>query len=360
MKNRYSNLELLRIISMFFIVMHHYAIHGSAPWANHFHSNIAMTESIYLLFLSIGKAAVVAFVLIGAYFLSEKEFKLWRIVNLCINTFVYSWLIFILLKVCNVKLPALVSGYNLWFPIPIPSNYWFVISYVYMLLLMPFLNLILSHCSKRQILLLLSMLFVFWCILQFLPNNKPDNIDYDFFSTNNYFLFIYLIGGYIRKYYKNGSQARTLIYLIMSLAITFIVGFLIVRYYGIYYDRLWCISAVINDPFGIMIGVSLFLTFKNMKIKTNLVINYISKSMFGVYLIHDNSYIREFLWGKLINTMPLASNSVKYLLYGFTISICVFVVCICIDVIKRLTIDPLILREGQRLTSRVVSWSKKL
>lgn len=359
MKTRDSNLELLRIVSMFLIVIHHYAIHGSAAWAQHFQSSIAATEGIYLFLLLIGKAAVVAFVLIGAYFLSEKEFKLWRIINLCITTFIYSWIIFLFLKLCKFEFPSL-SSYNLWFPLPIPSNYWFVIAYVYMLLLMPFMNLILQKCSKQQIILIIGLLCILWCILQFIPDNKPDNSNYDFFSTNNYFLLIYLIGGYIRKYNSRRSLAYSSLCLMISiLAVIGIIIMVMHRNESIYYDRLWRIFAVINDPFGLLIGVTLFMTFKDMTIKTNGVINYISKSMFGVYLIHDNSYVRDILWHNVINTTFLSHHPLEYIFFGLVISICIFSICIFIDIIKRVVIDPLIIKRFQELTNRFLIWSRK-
>lgn len=308
MKQRESNLELLRIVSMFLIVMHHFAIHGCEPWANHFHQGIIDTENIYLILLSLGKAAVVAFVLIGAYFLSEKKFKLWRVVNLCLTTFIYSWLIYLILFFCFPSALKIETIPNVWLPIPIPSNYWFVIAYVYMLLMMPFLNLILDKCSQRQVIIIICGLILFWCILQFVPNSKLDNVDYDFFSTNNYFLLIYLIGGYIRRYGKLKSFTKSCFLLLITLLITELVVFIILNYYSKFYDYLWWISATNNGPFGMLIGVPLFLVFKNMHIGYIRFINYVSRSMFGVYLIHDNSFLRDILWKKIINTAPLADN----------------------------------------------------
>lgn len=359
MKERKSNLELLRIISMFLIVIHHFAVHGSEIWANHFHQNYVQTENIYLLLLSFGKAAVVAFVLIGAYFLSEKQFKLSRIVNLCLNTLIYSWLIYLILFFIDPKLVAQESGVNLWLPIPIPSNYWFVIAYVYMLIMMPLVNYGLRKCNKRQLLFVILLLFFFWCILQFIPNNKLDNSDYNFYTTNNYFLFIYVIGGFIRKYNLGNNLIKSFLLLIVFLLVLEIIILVILGSYSKNYDFLWGILANNNSPFGILIGIPLFLTFKNLNIGYNRIINYISKSMFGVYLIHDNSFVRSFLWKKIVKTAPIANKPGKYLQYGLTISFFTFCICICIDIFKRIVMDPLINKVLKKYTQKFLIWLKE-
>lgn len=310
-----------------------------------------------MMFLGVGKAAVVAFVLIGAFFLSEKQFKLSRVVKLCITTFIYSWLVYLGLMLYDPKLVSAEKISDIWLPIPLPSNYWFVIGYVYMLLLMPFMNLILRRCSQRQLKIILGLLFIFWCVMQFMPNNKLDNANYNFFDTDNYFVFIYLIGGYIRKYNTQGSFMLSILSLIGMLLLTFMVVFIIITFYTNYYDEMWIIMANNNTPVSILIGVPLFLTFKNLHIGHSLIINYISKSMFGVYLIHDNSFMRPFLWQQLVHTAPYAKQAGQYLQYGIITSVVIFCACIVVDVLKRLIIDSVIMKPISQLTKQFVSWT---
>ena len=55
-----------------------------------------------------------------------------------------------------------------------------------------------------------------------------------------------------------------------------------------------------NTISGITCAVLLFCGFKNMKMKSNYTVNKIAGCMFGVYLFHDNPYIRYFLWIKVL------------------------------------------------------------
>lgn len=341
---------------MFCIVLHHYAYHGSIQWAAQYNHNILATEKIYLFLCCLGKAAVVAFVLIGAYFLSEKQFKLWRVVNLCTTTFVYSWLIYLILAWKFPQLIANVPKYSIWLPIPIPSNYWFVISYVYMLCCMPFMNLILHRLNRRQLLSILVLMFMFWNILQFITNKKLDNDQWNFFTNNNYFLFIYLIAGYIRRYRpKNISKIwSSFVFLLFSLTIVIV---LICNVSKNDYGLLGAMMATLNNPFSLILGIAIFSFFNNLNIGSIPAVNFIASSMFGVYLIHDNSFIRPFLWHTVSHSFVYANNPLTYFNYGLTICILTFISCILIDIVKRYSIDFLVNRFMAMATARYLKWT---
>ena len=76
---RNSNLELLRIIAMVFIVSHHFAVHGFGD-CNFVISN---PNNYLIYFLSIfGKIGVDIFVLISAYFMVNSRFTLRKLLVL--------------------------------------------------------------------------------------------------------------------------------------------------------------------------------------------------------------------------------------------------------------------------------------
>lgn len=342
---------------MFCIVLHHFAYHGSMSWATTYNKAFLKTDQIYLFLACLGKAAVIAFVMTGAWFLSKKQFKLWRVINLCITTFVYSWLIFIVLR---WKFPGLINGVknNIWLPIPIPSNYWFVIAYCYMLLFMPFLNIILNKLSRRQVICLIFLFSVLWTIIQFIPNQKLDNNDYNFFNLNNYFLLIYLIAGYLRKY--TPSWATSFIkstFMLVCVLVIILLAILSISKNS--YNVFAGLMASLNNPFSLCLGISIFLFFNNMSLGHSRIINYISKSMFGVYLIHDNSFIRPVIWQKLVKTITLSKYPFKYLEYGLIVSLYIFVICTFIDILKRIAIDPVINFFAIKVTRGFLKWSLK-
>lgn len=71
----------------------------------------------------------------------------------------------------------------------------------------------------------------------------------------------------------------------------------------------------LNKITVIIISINLFLIFLNVNIRSNKIINEISKSTFGVYLIHEHYLMRMFLWEKLFNASKI-SNSLKLIMYG--------------------------------------------
>lgn len=71
-KDRNASIELLRIFSMFAIVIHHYAYHGTFNWTA-YNPNVAGALKINIFLHFFGKLGVVIFVMIGAYFLCEKS-----------------------------------------------------------------------------------------------------------------------------------------------------------------------------------------------------------------------------------------------------------------------------------------------
>ena len=69
MKNRNSNIEILRIISVFMILFSHYSVHNGIT-----NSDLPIGINRYLLEISIlGNIGVIIFVLISGYFSINKK-----------------------------------------------------------------------------------------------------------------------------------------------------------------------------------------------------------------------------------------------------------------------------------------------
>ena len=89
-KQRSSNLELLRIISMFLIVMHHYAVHGGFQLLE---KDLSLNKIIIQILSGGGQLGVNLFILISGYFLIDSEFKINKLLKLIFETFFYSVII---------------------------------------------------------------------------------------------------------------------------------------------------------------------------------------------------------------------------------------------------------------------------
>lgn len=85
-----------------------------------------------------------------------------------------------------------------------------------------------------------------------------------------------------------------------------------------------------SSIFSILLAASLLAIFIDMPVKTNKLTNAIGGSTFGVYLIHDNYLIRDFLWKNIFNNSHYA-NSKLLIIHFITSVLIVFVVCAIIE-----------------------------
>lgn len=343
--NRNSSIELLRILSMFAIVIHHYAYHSTFNWGvyNTLYEG-ALKVNLFLHFF--GKLGVDIFVIIGAYFLCEKKFNFKRPINLILTTMFYSFGIYIFLAyVLRVKLLIPISLKGILLPFPLPSGYWFVYSYVVMLFAMPFLNIIINSLERAKLLMLISGLIILWSFLVIrciVFNDKPGTSIDDFgYTSTTFFFLLYFIAAYVRKY--SGKILNSKKYT----AIGSVVGLLLAVVCSYLADSQKLFNGIldtfdINGPIVIATSVFIFSFFRNCHF-SNQVINYIAGSMFSVYLIHEDSFVRPIIWDQLISSKLYVHSGLEYLMAGLFFSLLVFIVCIIIDIVcRRLIFSKLI------------------
>ena len=97
-------------------------------------------------------------------------------------------------------------------------------------------------------------------------------------------------------------------------------------YYGTYFCGQQKLPAFLASLF-------LFLGFKKMKIGYKKSINLISSATFGVYLIHDNNYMRRFLWYTLFHNASYTES--PYLIpHSLCAILLVFVCCTLIELFR--------------------------
>lgn len=191
-KERNSNYELMRIISMFAIIMWHIIIHGGI--LNSCGSN--QLRTVLELILMTIVIHVNSFVMVTGYFQSTSKFrqsKIWSLIN---SSLFYKALIVIIFSVFfGLKLTK-VEFIREFFILNI-DEYWFVKYYIFLYLISPFLNILIQKMSKKQYKCLLITSFLIFSVLPFITSNGT--FSNDGCNLIN-FVFLYFIGGYLRKY----------------------------------------------------------------------------------------------------------------------------------------------------------------
>ena len=335
-KPRESNLELLRILAMFFIVMHHFAVHGGGQLIQVFSANHLWTEFLALW----GKLGVNLFILITGFFYIKSLPKISSVMLLWLTTLSYSivlYLVFILLG----RSFSVIDFVKVMFPVTF-TQYWFISSYVALILLVPFLNVGLHNLNKKQYEILLVVLGIIWSVIPSLMILPPLSGNKWYFSYLSWFVFLYCLSGYIRLYmvdkiseYKI-SRVR-FVFIIAASCVFLWVLFCNYQYHsGTKIWRNWRYFSDMNNIFTLVASVSLFLVFFKINIGYNKSINIIAGTMLGVYLIHDNRFVRHWLWDYVWGVKDHLTDAFYYYLLWSTFAICsTFLLCVLIEMVRK-------------------------
>ena len=294
-KKRDLNFEILRIFSIFLIILHHYALKGGLDAEL---DTFSINKLISNFIVIGGKVGVNLFVLISGYFLINSKFSMKKIIQIVLQVLFYSVICGILAYFLDLKDAKWVI--KSFFPISY-RIYWFATAYVGLYLLSPFINKLLNSITKKQhkylLLILLIMLSLTHSILL---SSEP------YMNDIAWVIFVYMIAAYIKKYdiiepkrncYKFIAIFGYIIMFLIGALCTYLAQKIQIAEEGIHY------YTSMNSIICLITSIAIFMCFKNIKIsdKYNKVICFFSSASFGVYLFHDSA-IREFLWKNILKT----------------------------------------------------------
>lgn len=323
---RQSNIELLRILAMFFIIMHHYVTHGTTNFV--YLDPPLSVQNVFALFLGgFGRPAMAIFILICGYFSIKSEFKLPRFVSLIAQVFSYSVILMLLAKF------ILPGGSEIGrddifasiFPTAL-GTYWFFTAYAVLILLSPYINKLLLKLTQKQHKALVVLFVVIWCLLPTIMDAKLSGSDLAYFVT------LYTIAAYIRLYPLKTNASRHFalfgFWAFIILASIASSSYLL-NYSGVFRKYITFFTEYNKLP-GAMCALELFLAMVQTKPFYSKWINGIASTSFGIYLIHDNFLIRPFLWGTIFNSAAYVGTSL-YFVHFFVSVMIIFVCCAIID-----------------------------
>ena len=340
---RNSNYELMRIISMFLIILYHVIYHGQVLQNCHNEGAKIILELLEFFTL----VHVNSFVLLSGYFQSTSNFKqskLWSILNASLFYRVIIMIIFIFLLGYSLDKLTIIKEA---FPINI-NEYWFIKCYILLYCLSPFINKGLKNFDKRNFQKLLLVMFVIFSLLPLMTGRS-------FFENNGFslyqFIYMYIIGAYLRRYpldknyiFKVMSKRMYQLVLIFvffgSLFLNYIFSKYTLSITGInsILDELSSYiteaSILYNNPFVVIQTIAYFAFFATLSINSKI-INKIATLTIGVYLIHDNNFLRGFIYNALkINNGPIYSY--KFIIYVIIITIVIYICCLIIEWLRQL------------------------
>ena len=352
-KIRSSNLELYRIIVMLLIVAHHYVVNsGYMAQDGPIMSNITSGKSLFLLlFGAWGKTGINCFVLITGYFMCKSNITLKKFCKLLFQVLFYRIIIGGIFLLASYD-GSSFGGYVLSL-IPVRGlDRDFTPAFLIFFLCIPFLNILVKNMTEKQHIMLLGVVSFAYIFLGTFP----------LFAVNmnyvSWFIVLYFISSYIRLYPKKIFE-NTLLWGILTIVFVGVASLSVFVCSRLDSFPPYYFVTDSNTLLAVLVGVSSFLFFKNLKIRNSKLINTISQTCFGVLLIHANSdMMRSFLWKDILDNVGMYSS--EFLVpHAFLSVFGVFAVCSVIDLCRIYLIETPFFKLWDKKYNKFSDWYKK-
>lgn len=339
-KERKVGIEILRILSMYMVLILHYKLHQNVSSLTDINYKIANFVDILCV------CAVNCYVLISGYFLSKGETSIKKLIKTLSPVWFYS----ITILIVNLLLTEDVIKYNnlLKFIFPVTlGEYWFVLSYTLLYLLTPFLKKVIDNSERKELKSLIIILLFFSFLSNFLGNSNINSNIID--KTRGYGIIwlttLFICAGYIRKYkLENKIPKKFLLLSYICSSILVYISFLSIKYLNdnnILIHSIKFKATLLSDYNSINIfinSICLFLLFLQIDIKNKFIkkiILFISPLTFGVYIIHCNPLIFKKIYVELLQIQKYTTSS-NYLIIMLLKCALLFIVCILIEKLRQL------------------------
>lgn len=283
--NRQSNIELLRIVAMSMILIHHFIVHVLYP------DTTARMPGSFFFYYPFFICGVNLFFMISGYFG----------IKLSIKGILKIAMLLIVFRLANGGLMLLTGN-------PVPSNYlfktfllplskeyyWFIAVYLGLMITAPFLNKALQEMplpKLRGAILLFTLFTIYSC---WFGRNECNSSGYTYGQA----IYIYCLARYIRRddALRNKFKRATWLYLYIAILATSGVAFFFSGKFS---------TCGYNSPFTITASVCLFIFFTHLDFKNNIV-NHLSAAALGCYLLQDGMFGNEFFYGWMRAHSPIS------------------------------------------------------
>lgn len=297
---RETGFEILRVLAMFLIGAVHVMNYGGML-ANAPQSTILWQRLIYSVFV----VSVNVFVLISAYFMVCSRLKITKLIKLWCLVFAYSVISYLVASIFlfdNFTFGGLISS---CFPI-LTNKYWFFTAYFILMLLSPFLNKVLHNSSKKELYILILLLFGLTCVATRMEIGSVFNLNGGY--TVFWFCILYLIAGTLRLYPINlGKKKCIVLYVLLTIILWLNSGIATSNSVALFFIN----SLDYTSPLVLICSILLILIFKDINIQNTLIHNsicFVSSLTFGIYLTQESS-IKPYLYFNILKVQSFYNSS---------------------------------------------------
>lgn len=325
---RQSGIELLRIVSMFLVLLLHSLYYSlGRPTADDYANNgvemVLRTE-----FEAISLVCVNVFVMISGWFGIKVKIK--RLAE-----FIYQWLFLAALVISVFWLNGasfLIGEYK--YLLGSYQFYWFIYAYLFLYIISPVLNTFVKTSAREECKLVLVLYWIFMFMFGWI---QP--LYYIKYGLSPIlFIGLYLTARYLHVYKPQWTTKSvyydcTMFLMLTSLsaiAMMIVVCFspsahLIEKSYGMFMSYV--------NPLSVLASTYLLLAFSKMKFYNN-VVNKVAASAFAVYLLHSNHAVFEPIFKNIIINIHSEFSGILYPFITLAFLVTVFVFSVLIDQLR--------------------------
>ena len=323
-KRRYG-IDLLRILSMLGIVVLHILNSGGA-----------INETYHLWFLNtIAYSSVNCFAMITGFLYVTKDRHYQSLRKLLITTGIWCLLITVVFFTLG---RSYVHGFSdivyglipplYWYGKT--GGYWYLVSYVFLFMMIPYLNRVTSGMSKSQHKHFLIVLIVLASII-------PTVFLRDFFYFNEgyspfWLIVCYYIGSYIKIYEEDIKLKKgfLILFLFCSAIVALLTKIVITELTNHFLGRTIADNQFITyiSPFVLANSATMLLLLRNVNVSNRRIqafIGSLSSAAFSVYIIHCNPLIFNNL---ICDGFGWISNYNGFLQIAIVVAIAVAIYCV--------------------------------
>jgi len=291
--SRQSNIEILRIVAMLLIVLHHLCIYGIKDGG----IIIQFIDSITIIGVNI-------FLLISGFFSIKLRWS--SLLNLFFLCLFFN-LLHVFLDSILFDIVHTPGDYIKAFMAFSHPGGWFMNVYFCLVLFSPLLNLAFKQMDQKLDVLILICLSVINVYLGFFLHNDVKTLRK---IKKKYFILLYLVSSFI----------------------TIILSYFGMKYWNFHYY---------NSPFVIISAVCVFSWFARLEIRNIKFVNDVAKSMLAVYLFSNRGGVATLIY-KLSRSIYTFSNEILVILGFIALLFGIFVCAIVIDRFRILICSPLL------------------
>lgn len=299
MKDRDSNIELLRLVCMFMIVLGHFMYFGILTRSQLYPTQTGFISLFPQLLHGFTVCAVDTFILISGFYGIHPKAK--SFFNLYLQCAFYAGILYLFHLYSTGSHINRWCIYNTLLPFSNNPGWWFIPQYIILYIISPILNKITEVTNKRQLTYFLCLMAI---VIFYFGNYRQFTFH---FAENGYnfinFIFLYFIGRYLALYFAPNwtMKKQRAIYGIGYTLLSAIIG--IVAWLHTRTEFSWNPIFLVESythPLCVGAAICLFLFVQACPFK-NMTINWFGASALSIYLLQDCAYYREGIYQSVAN-----------------------------------------------------------